>query len=97
MIRYVQVVLASQVPDNGAYRMIVGCFDCDLCAGYRIGHYVRGEILSGMVMVMTHHHNSVRVEGGIWTMSPVVVVEGPVFVGVGLMLRMAHRPPPSLF
>ena len=96
MIRYVQAVLASRVPANWACRMIVGCFDCDLC-GYRIEHYIRGEILSGMVMVMTHRHNSVRVEGGIWTMSPVVVVEGPVFVGVGLMLRTAHSPLPSLF
>ena len=96
MIRYVQAVLASQVPDNGAYRMIVCCFDCDLC-GYCIRHYVRGEILSGMVMVMTHRQNSVRVEGGIWTMSPIVVVEGPVFMGVGPMLRTAHGPLPSLF
>ena len=63
-----------------------------MCA--RIVYYVRGEILSGMVLVMTHSHNSVRVEGGIWTMSPIVVVEGPVFVGVGLMLRTAHSPPP---
>ena len=30
-------------------------------------------------------------------MSPLVVVEGPVFVGDGRMLRTAHRPPPSLF
>ena len=30
-------------------------------------------------------------------MSPLVVVEGPVFVGDGRMSRTAHRPPPSLF
>ena len=48
MIRYVSDVLASHVPANWAYHMIVGSFDCALC-GYRIGYYVRGEILSGMV------------------------------------------------
>ena len=56
---------------------------------------------------MTRRHNSVRFEGDILTLSPLVVVdgslsplvvvEGPVF-GVGsLMLRTANRPPPSLF
>ena len=49
MIRYVPVVLASHVPHYWAYRMIVGCFDCDLCV-YRIGYHVCGEILSGMVI-----------------------------------------------
>ena len=56
---------------------------------------------------MTRRHNSVRFEGDIWTLfplvvveeplSPSVVVEGPVFVVGGLMLRTAYRPPPSLF
>ena len=49
VIRYVPAVLASHVPTNWAYHMIIGCFDCDLCV-YRIGYYVRGEILSGMVI-----------------------------------------------
>ena len=46
---------------------------------------------------MTRRHNSVKVEGDIWTLSPLVMVEGPVFMVVRLMLRMAYRPPPSLF
>ena len=56
-----------------------------------------GTYCLAWLLVMTHCLNSVRAEGGIWTMSPLVVVEGPVFVGVGLMLRTAHGPPPSLF
>ena len=56
---------------------------------------------------MTRRHHSVSFEGDIWTLSPLVVVEGPlsplvvvegpVFVVGGLMLRTAYRPPPSLF
>ena len=36
---------------------------------------------------MTSRHNSVRVEGDIWTMSPLIVIEGPLlangFIGEG--------------
>ena len=42
------------------------------------------------LFIMTRRHKSVRAEGGICTMSPLVVVEGHVFVVVGLMLRTAH-------
>ena len=64
-------------------------------------------MLMGVVLVWRYHlawwlaitrrHNSVKVEGDIWTLSPLVVVEGPAFVVGGLILRMAYRPPPSLF
>ena len=56
-----------------------------------------GRYCPAWLLVMTNRHNSVRAEGDIWTMPPLVVVEGPIFVGVGHMLRTAHGPPPSLF
>ena len=42
-------------------------------------------MFSGVVGFMTRRHISVMFAGDIWTMSPLVAVEGPVFVGVGLM------------
>ena len=68
-----------------------------ICVGTVSGIMFVGRYRPVWLFVMTRHHNSVRAEGGIWTMSPLVVVEGPVFVVVGLMLRMAHGRLLSLF
>ena len=46
---------------------------------------------------MTRRLTSVEVEGDIGTFSPLVVVEGPVFVVGWLTRRTACRPPPSQF
>ena len=46
---------------------------------------------------MTRRLTSVEVQGNIGTLSPLVFVEGPIFVVGWLTRRMAYRPPPSQF
>ena len=46
---------------------------------------------------MTRIHTSVQDEGVISTMSPLVVVEGPLLLVEGLTSRTVCRPPPPLF
>ena len=48
----------------------------------------RVEILLGVV---TRPHNSVEIEGVMCTMTPLVVVEGPLLMVEGLMLRTACK------
>ena len=67
---------------------VVGC-DC-VCGSC-------GDTIVCCDFIMTGLHNSVKVEGLICTMSPLVVVEGPLLEVEELMSRTACRPPPALF